>query len=276
MKAVCIVGPSDAGKTTLIERLVDDLTDHGTVVTVKHLDCPPDVDTDGKDTARHRSAGASETYGVTDDGTWFATGDSRTIDGTLADLAPEYDYALLEGYSDVDLPTIALAGREHQGEKLLSAADADAVEVNAAIDAIEGSEPYETLQSLVERATASPASEYAGAIATFTGRVRTKDDPDDVATEYLEFERYDDVADRKLATIREVLTNREGVYEVLLHHRTGVVEAGEDVVYVVVLAGHRAEAFAAVEDGINRLKSEVPLFKREVTVEDDFWSHERN
>jgi molybdopterin synthase catalytic subunit len=67
-----------------------------------------------------------------------------------------------------------------------------------------------------------------------------------------------------------------GVHAVRLHHRTGVVEAGEDIVFVVVLAGHRAEAFRAVEDGIDRLKDEVPLFKKEVTVEDTYWAHEQD
>ncbi len=62
----------------------------------------------------------------------------------------------------------------------------------------------------------------------------------------------------------------------LLHHKTGVVEAGEDIVFVVVLAGHREEAFETVSDGINRLKAEVPLFKKEVTVEESFWVHERS
>jgi molybdopterin synthase catalytic subunit len=78
-----------------------------------------------------------------------------------------------------------------------------------------------------------------------------------------------------MARIREELESRDGVFEVVLHHRTGVVEAGEDIVFVVVLAGHRREAFRTVEDGIDRLKDEVPLFKREVTVEEEFWVHDR-
>jgi molybdopterin synthase catalytic subunit len=62
---------------------------------------------------------------------------------------------------------------------------------------------------------------------------------------------------------------------VLLHHRTGVIEYGEDIVFVVVLAGHRGEAFETVADGIDRLKAEVPIFKREVTVDEEFWVHDR-
>ena len=86
---------------------------------------------------------------------------------------------------------------------------------------------------------------------------------------------YDGVAADRMTTIQEELRAREGVQNVLLHHRTGVLEAGEDIVFVVVLAGHREEAFATVSDGIDRLKAEVPIFKKEVTVEETFWRHER-
>jgi len=78
-----------------------------------------------------------------------------------------------------------------------------------------------------------------------------------------------------MANIRDELEARGGVHEVRMHHRTGLVEDGEDIVFVVVLAGHRREAFETVEDGIDRLKDEVPLFKKEVTVESEFWRHER-
>jgi len=75
--------------------------------------------------------------------------------------------------------------------------------------------------------------------------------------------------------IKRDLEEREGVYEVAMHHETGVVKVEEDAVHVVVLAGHRQEAFLAVEDGINRLKDEVPIFKKEVTEDGGFWVHDR-
>jgi molybdopterin synthase catalytic subunit len=270
---LAISGPSDAGKTTLVERLASRLSERGAVATVKHLHAP-DIDTEGKDTARHRAAGAAATYGITDDEGWFATGEDRSLDATLDDLAPDYDYALVEGFSDAHLPTVALGGRDHAGDQVAAAPTADDLEVDAVADALHDCEPYETLESLVTRVKASPDQDRAGAIATFTGRVRERDAPDDDPTEHLEFEKYDGVAEERLATIRGDLLDRDGVYAVELHHRTGVVEAGEDIVFVVVLAGHRAEAFRAVENGIDRLKDEVPLFKKEVTVSDEFWDHE--
>jgi len=275
MKVLGIVGHSDTGKTALVERLTDRLAERGRVATVKHLRTNPEVDTEGKDTARHRAAGADVTYGITDDDGWFATGSDRTLWETLDELAPEYDYALVEGYSELDVPGVVLGDREHAGETLLSAPEADAVDIDDVVSILDDREPFETLSSLVAEVETSPNARYAGAVATFTGRVRIQEAPEDDPTEHLEFEKYDGVAEDRMATIREELESREGVEEVRLHHRTGVVEAGEDIVFVVVLAGHREEAFRTVEDGIDRLKDEVPLFKKEVTVEETFWSHEQ-
>jgi len=273
MHVIAIVGPSESGKTTLVERLADRLSERGTVGTVKHLTCEPDLDVDGTDTTRHREAGAALTVGISDDAGWFATGEDRTLDDALDRLAVRCDYAIVEGYSEIDLPQIALGGDGGEDVRL-SAPAADAVDIEDAVAAIEATDPYECLQSLIAEVKASPREDRAGAIATFTGRVRAKESPDDDPTEYLEFERYDGVAQERMATLREELESREGVQEVRLHHRTGVVEAGEDIVFVVVLAGHREEAFRTVEDGINRLKDEVPLFKKEVTVSETFWAHQ--
>jgi molybdopterin synthase catalytic subunit len=272
MKVIGVVGPSDAGKTTLVGRLVERLD--GRVGSVKHGH-GFDVDRDGKDTARHRAAGAATTYGVAD-GEWFATGDEMTLDDVLARLAVDHDHAVVEGYSDVDLPQVVLGGRDHAGEALATGATADDVDVDAVVDAVADLDAFETLGSLVARAKRSEGAERAGAIATFTGCVRARDGPDDTPTEHLEFEKYDAVADERMDRLERELAERDGVRRVLVHHRTGVVEAGEDIVFVVVLAGHRGEAFETVEDGIDRLKDEVPLFKKEVTVEETFWRHERD
>jgi len=275
MQVLGIVGHSDSGKTTLVERLAERCSRTGRVATIKHCTHPPDVDTDGKDTARHRAAGASETVALTDDGEWFATGDARKLTETLDALAPDYDYAFVEGYSDSSLPKVVLGDRDAADPVVHRADSGEAADLDAILTALSERDPYVTLSTLVESVKRSPDEDRAGAIATFTGRVRAKDDSEDRPTEQLEFERYDGVAQERMATLRTELEAREGVHAVRLHHKTGVVEAGEDIVFVVVLAGHRTEAFRTVEDGINRLKEEVPLFKKEVTVDGEFWAHER-
>jgi len=275
MKAVAVVGASDAGKTTVVERLAERLCERGSVGTVKRTPHAPDVDTNGKDTARHRAAGASETYGVVADGDWFATGREMGLEDALDRLAPRHDYAVVEGYGESALPKVAVGDRDAADPVLERASDPDALDVDAVLDAIKDLEPRHTLDSLVADVKSDPEADRAGAIATFTGRVRARDGPEDVETTHLEFEKYDGVAEARMDALRGDLEAREGVHAVRLHHRTGVVAAGEDIVFVVVLAGHRREAFRTVEDGIDRLKDEVPLFKKEVTVEDEFWRHDR-
>jgi molybdopterin synthase catalytic subunit len=275
MQVLAVTGPSDSGKTTTVATLAARLRERGSVATVKHLTHAPDVDTEGKDTARHRAAGAETTIGITDDEGWFATGADLTLSDALDGVAPAHDYALVEGFSGSALPKLALGGSDPAGPVLARAADHDAVDVASVIEALEAAEPFVTLPALVAEVKSAEGTDRAGAIATFTGRVRERDDPDDEPTAHPEFERYDAVATERLATIRSELEAREGVSAVRLHHRPGVVEAGGDVVFVVVLAGHRQAAFAAVSDGIDRLREEVPLFEKEVTVEESFWRHER-
>lgn len=271
MQVLQIVGPSESGTTTLVEQLTDRLSERGRVGTVTRLDSS-DIDrpTSGSDT---RSAGATRTYGVTGDGEWLGTGDRWTLTDALDRLAVDCGYALVEGETEADLPTVAL-GDATAEDAVATAPTADDIDIETVVTEMERQDSYETLESLVAQIKRSPRTDRSGAIATFTGRVRPKEGPDDDRTKYLEFERYDDVAVEKFAAIKEELTARDGVYEVLLHHKTGVVDAGKDIVFVVVLAGHREEAFETVEDGINRLKDEVPLFKKEVTVSGEFWAHQ--
>ena len=222
---------------------------------------------------------------------WRAEGATLSVRGALERLAPDHDYAAVVGDPDLAAPRVVVGedSRDLQADEAGSldvnaddagtpdvyADDAAGLDVRAAVAAIDDAESFETLDSLVAAVKRSASADRAGAIATFTGRVRERDGPEDDRTRYLEFEKFDDVADRTMRTIETDLEAREGVIDVRLHHRTGRVDAGEDIVFVVVLAGHRREAFRTVEDGIDRLKDEVPLFKKEVTAAETYWVHER-
>ena len=253
MQLLGIVGPdADA----FADRLAERLADRGRVGVVRP------GETDAPDWTAY----------VVGDG-WTGVGGDRSLDDVLDELARDHDYALLAGFPDARVPQIAVGDAGVEGPVLR--VEPDDPDIAAAVETAEGVEPFETLSSLVADLKRSPDAAYAGAIATFTGRVRELDGEDDERTESLTFEKYDGVADTRMTTIREELEARDGVLAVRLHHRVGLVEAGEDIVFVVVLAGHRREAFRTVEDGIDRLKDEVPLFKKEVTVEDEFWVHDR-
>ena len=242
----------------------------GRVATVEHRS-----ETTGRP---GESSSAAASYTLADTGTWTAHGEQRSLPDLLDDLAPEYDYVLAAGFPAARLSTVLLDGASSadlRGDVLLAADSVDDIDFEALAESVEAIDPHVTLESLVAQAKASPRADRAGAIATFTGRVRAKDAPEDDPTKYLKFEKYEGVAEQRMRDIETGLTDREGVFEVLMHHRVGVIEDGEDIVFVVVLAGHRGEAFQTVEDGINRLKDEVPIFKKETTTDEEFWVHEQ-
>ena len=262
-----VAGIAGTGVDAFAREVASRLRERGRVARIRGSDASADGG------AAVAEAGAETEYVLSGDGI-RASGPPRSLATVLDDLAPDHDYAVVTGHPDARVPLVVVGDTDPTGE-VLARLDAEAPDADVAIEAIEGVEPHVTLESLVARAKESSGADRAGAIATFTGRVRERDDPEDARTTHLEFETYEGVAEERTAAIREELEAREGVYEVLLHHKTGVVEAGEDIVFVVVLAGHRDEAFATVSDGIDRLKAEVPIFKKEATLDGEFWAHER-
>lgn len=249
----------------VIQRLTGELETWGRTAVVERAESGSDPAT---------QVGATM-YHLADSGMWTATGREADLEDLLARLAPDHDYAVVLGWPDAAIPHVVVGTPDYSGDVVVTADEVSDIDAHGILTALEELEPYETLDSLVTQVKRSPEADRAGAIATFTGRVRERDSPDDAPTTHLEFQKYDGIADERMADIRSQLETRDGVYAVEMHHRTGVVASGEDIVFVVVLAGHREEAFETVRDGINRLKAEVPLFKKEVTVEDEFWVHER-
>ena len=270
MQTLCVVGAdATAIADSLVSRLAE--TREGQVAAVDYGDAVDAAAVEAGDPTN-----ADGRFSLTSDGRWVGRGDDRSLLDLLDSLAPEYEYAVVAGASHHRLPTVVVGDSDPEPATVVAdAPTADAVDVAALAARIDDFEPHVTLETLIDRAEASPLAERAGAIATFTGRVRVKDSPEDDRTEQLAFEKYDGVAADRMAAISDDLTDREGVFEVVMHHRVGVMGPGEDIVFVVVLAGHREEAFRTVEDGINRLKDEVPIFKKETTEADAFWLHER-
>ena len=101
MKVYGIIGWKNSGKTSLMERLVAEITARGlSVSTVKHVHHDVDLDQPGKDTFRHRAAGASEVV-LASAHRFALMRDHRGPEPALTDilqrLAP-VDLVLVEGY----------------------------------------------------------------------------------------------------------------------------------------------------------------------------------
>ncbi|WP_017343854.1 molybdopterin synthase [Halorubrum sp. T3] len=236
------------------------------------------VDGEGTDPARRPDADTEIAFDA--DGNWTGRGSVEGFDDLLDGLAPDHDYLLAVGESRLRVPAVLLGPNPDPesvpGTVLATAGAPDEVDLDALVADLDDAEPWITRETLVRRVEASADADRSGAIATFTGRVRARDDPDDDRTTHLAFEKYEGVAEARMGDIADELEDRDGVFDVRMHHRTGVIEAGEDIVFVVVLAGHRREAFRTVEDGIDRLKDEVPIFKKEATESETFWVHRRD
>lgn len=102
MKIIGVAGFKNAGKTTLVEKLVTALTNQGyRVSTVKHAHHSFDIDHEGRDSFRHRKAGATE-VAVVSAGRWAIIHELRheaepPLGEILAKLAP-CDLVIIEGY----------------------------------------------------------------------------------------------------------------------------------------------------------------------------------
>jgi molybdopterin converting factor subunit 1 len=111
--------------------------------------------------------------------------------------------------------------------------------------------------------------ERAGAIATFLGTVRSHSRGRDVLA--LEYEAYEEMAAEVMAGIADEVQARYDLCKVAMSHRLGRVEVGETSVAIAVSAPHRQDALAACADAIEALKSQVPLWKKELYVGGEEW-----
>lgn len=100
-----------------------------------------------------------------------------------------------------------------------------------------------------------------GAVLVFTGVVRNHDAGRRV--ERLGYEAYEDMAVSMLTKICEQTREQVGVSDIAVVHRIGELAIGETSVAIAVAAPHRDEAYRASRQIIERLKREVPIWKRE-------------
>ncbi|RZL94354.1 MAG: molybdopterin-guanine dinucleotide biosynthesis protein B [Variovorax sp.] len=121
MKVIGFAGFSGAGKTTLVERLIPVLKLHGQRVSVvKHAHHKFDIDHPGKDTYRHREAGAFEVVVASDKRLAlireFEQPAQLSVHQLIAELYHGVDWVLVEGFKHSDLLKIEIWREPEQGE----------------------------------------------------------------------------------------------------------------------------------------------------------------
>lgn len=125
MRVYGVIGWKNSGKTSLMERLVSEITRRGfSVSTVKHVHHTVDLDQPGKDTYRHRAAGAREVVLASADRLAIMVehrGPEPELPAVLARLAP-VDLILVEGYKRDAHPKVEV-WREETGHPLIQPGD---------------------------------------------------------------------------------------------------------------------------------------------------------
>jgi molybdopterin synthase catalytic subunit len=110
-------------------------------------------------------------------------------------------------------------------------------------------------------ALAFVADPGAGGTVLFSGTVRDHSDAGDVTG--LDYEAWGEMAEARLGGIAHEILERWPACKVAILHRTGHLEVREISVLVCCSAPHRAEAFEAARHGIERIKEDVPIWKKE-------------
>lgn len=108
-----------------------------------------------------------------------------------------------------------------------------------------------------------------GGIATFVGTVRDSNQGQRVTL--LEYEAYQGMAEKQMRKVAEqIQAEIPGVVLAALH-RVGKLEVGDVAVVCAAASAHRGEAFGACQLLIDRIKAEVPIWKREHGPDGPYW-----
>jgi molybdopterin synthase catalytic subunit len=109
-----------------------------------------------------------------------------------------------------------------------------------------------------------------GGIVTFAGVVR-RDGHAIRDVVRLEYEAYTEMALEVLTAIADELERELPGVRVAIHHRVGALVVGETAVVIAAAAPHRAEAFTACRNAIDRLKERAPIWKKEIGESGEEW-----
>ena len=125
---------------------------------------------------------------------------------------------------------------------------------------------FEPQTELAAFEAANPAH---GALASFVGRCRAQAHGE--AVQVLELQHYPGFTETTIAAFAEEVMARGAVHDVLVVHRVGAIAPGEAIVLVAAASAHRAAAFNVVEELMDFLKTDAPLWKREIAAGGARW-----
>jgi molybdopterin synthase catalytic subunit len=108
-----------------------------------------------------------------------------------------------------------------------------------------------------------------GAVCTFVGTVRDRNDGQSVST--MELEHYPGMTEKAIEQMIDQAHQRFDIFGARVVHRVGLLQPLDQIVLVAVTSAHRGESFQACEFLMDYLKTQAPFWKKEQTPEGARW-----
>lgn len=132
------------------------------------------------------------------------------------------------------------------------------------------SEPFDPWREIVNHQKSYTAMQGKyGATAVFVGSMRDLNEGDPVLS--MNLEHYPGMTEAHLHNIGEQALEKWDIQDILILHRTGMVNPGDPIVLVVVWSAHRAAAYEANRFIMEDLKSKAPFWKKEMLAGSERW-----
>ena len=120
-----------------------------------------------------------------------------------------------------------------------------------------------------ELAALRQADARVGAVCSFVGTVRERNEGSAVAS--MELEHYPGMTEKAIAAMLVEAQKRFDIYAARVIHRVGLLQPLDQIVLVAVTSAHRGESFKACEFLMDYLKTQAPFWKKEATPEGARW-----
>ncbi len=120
-----------------------------------------------------------------------------------------------------------------------------------------------------EIAALRQADARVGAVCSFLGTVRDRNDGDAVST--MELEHYPGMTEKSIEAMIDEAMARFDIFAARVIHRVGLLQPLDQIVFVAVTSAHRGESFQACEFLMDYLKTQAPFWKKEQTPSGARW-----
>ncbi|MHA1754740.1 MAG: molybdenum cofactor biosynthesis protein MoaE [Candidatus Odinarchaeia archaeon] len=129
-----------------------------------------------------------------------------------------------------------------------------------------------SIEQIIKEIKKSPEFKKTGAITSFIGVVRGFSDKGE-EVDRLYIEAWEDKATSSLKNIAKELSTRKGITVVVIYHIIGELNVGDDIVYVIVAGDHRENIFPILMEAVEKYKSEVEVWKKEILKNgQEYWT----